>query len=87
MSTHLSLHADKRPVEVETETFFESQPNEFHTLKISVGEHMSDSVCLYFNNTQAFTTFLNDLRLACENKIWDLTAMPSEYEDYAREPF
>jgi hypothetical protein len=76
------------PITPECRTINEGEDNEFHIFQFNVEETLPHKVQFFFNTTQEFINFLNDLRSTCENKIWDLTAMPSEYEyDYAREPF
>lgn len=76
---------------VRNDDVFESQTNafevdtksEFHTLDVGVNDKFR--VTLFFNNKAQMITALNDLRLTCENKIWELSGMP-EY-DYSDEPF
>lgn len=87
MSIKLSIHPrQSNKFSATTEAFHEGEPSEFHTLHIDAdGE---SEVVIFFYNTQEMISALQQLKSVCENKIWDLTAMPSEYEyDYAREPF
>lgn len=83
--TSLDIHPKANSFSSEVVTHLEGEEGEFHVLKI----HPDDdtSIKVYFNNTQSLVNALHDLKVMCENKIWDLTAVPSEYEDYAREPF
>ena len=83
--TSLDIHPKDHNFSSEVTTHNEGQPGEFHVLKI----HPDDgtSIKVYFQDDASLITALQDLKVMCENKIWDLTAVPSEYEDYAREPF
>jgi hypothetical protein len=83
----LSIHpTQNNKFSASTTAFHEGEPNEFHTLHINAdGE---SEVVIFFHNTQEMVYALQELRAVCDQKIWDRTAMPSEYEyDYAREPF
>lgn len=83
--TSLDIHPKDHNFNSEVVTHYEGQPGEFHVLKIHPDE--ATSIKVYFQDDASLITALQDLKVMCENKIWDLTAVPSEYEDYAREPF
>lgn len=82
--TSLDIHPRDHNFHAEVVTHHEGEPGEFHVLKI----HPDDdtSIKVYFQDEQSLIIALRDLKLMCENKIWDLTTIPGEY-DYAREPF
>lgn len=83
--TSLNIHPKEFEFTSQVKTFEEFSDNVFHVLEINADSRNSFSI--FFNGDQALINALQDLKVMCENKIWDLTAIPSEYEDYAREPF
>jgi len=74
---------DDDAFESQTSAFEVDTKGEFHTIDVEIKHKFK--VTLFFNNKAQMITALNDLRLTCENKIWELSGMP-EYE-YSDEPF
>lgn len=72
-----------RKFESNTQAYHEGERNEFHTLTLTVP--LEFDCTFYFHDKAQMITALNDLRLTCENKIWELSGMP-EYE-HSDEPF
>lgn len=83
--TSLSIHPKASEFRSEVKSFDEFSEYSFHVLELNADER--NSVHIFFHSDQDLINALQDLKVTCENKIWDLTAIPSEYEDYAREPF
>lgn len=84
--TSVDIHPKDNEFLSQVLTHNEGNSGEFHVLRIAPDDETM--IKIYFNNTQSLINALQDLKVMCENKIWDLTATPSEYEyDYAREPF
>lgn len=81
-SIQCHIHSDDS-FEARTVAYQVGEPLEFHTLKIESSDNFN--LTLYFNDKAQMITALNDLRLVCENKIWELSGMP-EYE-HSAEPF
>lgn len=67
-----------------TNAFNEGKRDEFHTLNICPDSDAE--FVLFFRNTQEMITALNELRMVCEAKIWELQGIPEAY-DLDSEPF
>ena len=81
-SVHFHIHSNDQ-LDTRTGAYEVGEPLEFHTLKIESYDNFD--LTLFFQDKAQMITALNDLRLTCENKIWELSGMP-EYE-YSDEPF
>lgn len=80
----VQYHVDDVDLISETQAFEVDTKSEFHTLRITVGHEFN--LTLFFHDKYKAIAALNDIRLTCENKIWELTGMPEEY-DLSAEPF
>ena len=81
MSTQVSYHIDKNHTfSSSAQVFNEGQSDEFHTLHIS--PEKGHEIVIFFNNHQEMVTALNDLRVTCESKIWELVGMPETAEPF-----
>ena len=81
-SVQFHVHSDDQ-FDTRTTAYHVGEPIEFHTLKLESFNNFD--MTLFFHDKAQMLTALNDLRLTCENKIWELSGMP-EYE-YSDEPF
>lgn len=81
-SVQFHIHSDDQ-FDTRTVAYHVGESIEFHTLKIDSFNNFDLTV--FFNDKAQMITALNDLRLTCENKIWELSGMP-EYE-HSDEPF
>lgn len=85
MSITLNIHPQRNyEFSAETKVFHEGEAVEFHTLTICPDG--DTNISIFFHNKEAMVAALNDLRLTCEAKIWELQGIPEAY-DLDAEPF
>lgn len=81
MTTQINYHINKpHTFSSSAQVFNEGQHDEFHTLHIRPDE--GNEIVIFFSNHQEMANALNDLRVTCESKIWELVGVPEGEEPF-----